>query len=165
MIIQLVQAIKVNDRWFKEGQQYLYSGKHYGTEWCYITIIDDVEWYIPIYACALLKGDTPSADMRSNTEKLEDYVIRDPVPDLLGKNDVVLAAKEFLGIEIQAKPIMDQADYDQAALAELMANPRYPQAVVPDRKVGVNETVTDQDIPLPDIDEFDNRDIDKTDFS
>ena len=103
--------------------------------------------------------------MRSNPEKLEDYIIRDPVPVLLGKNDVVLAAKEFLGIEIQAKPIMDQADYDQAALLALMSNPRYPRSVVPDRKVGVNETVTEREAPLPDIDEFDDRDIDNLDFA
>lgn len=121
MIIQFVESaeIKATDgitkHWFIEGQQFLFSAiltllgvKYYAIEY------EEKQYRISETIVALFNNDLPSTDMRTPHQKAVDYLVRNPIPAIYGKDDVVLAAKELLGQDIAAKKSMDQADYDGA---------------------------------------------------
>jgi len=157
----MIESLEISGRYFLIEQQYAYIGvrpiagvKHFVVE------IDEVEYNIPNYAVAVLMQETPSEDMRGGIERLEDYINRDPVPLIYGRNDAVKAAKELLGVDITAKKRMDQADYDGIGLAALEARLREAGAgITYPQKVGVNETGTDRIIPREPEPEFNEQEF------
>ena len=142
MIIQFIENIEIDDTWFHEPQQYAYTGTAtVDGVLNYVIEVDDVEYNVPEIYVAHLMQDIPSTDMRNRHQRAVDFIVRDPIPGILGKNDVVLAAKKYLGVDIAAKDRMDQADYDEVALARLEeAKRRNPESTEGREKVGVNET-------------------------
>jgi len=147
MIIQMVETIQITNHdgishWFIEPQQYAYTSTSRGKDGYirYTVTLDDIEYDIPEYVIALLPGETPSADMRSISQRMEDYVMRDPSEELLGTKDVVKAAQEFLGVDISAKQSMDQVDYDQVALRSIHHFPgNIPITPEGDTETGINQ--------------------------
>jgi hypothetical protein len=119
MIVEVVNTVKTPRRWFKQGQQFLLKGtrmKPAGKGWELFVVVDasDGEHELPEQCVALLPGDDPRGETPGPLETMYEYIARDPTQSLLGKKDAVMAAREFLGVDIAAKPRQDQADYNGA---------------------------------------------------
>ena len=120
MIIELIETIEVLDRWFLQQQQYSFIGmRPLDTGKVFVVEIDSIEYEIPEESAALLMKDFPSTDMRGAMERARDYINRDPIPLIYPNKDVVQAAKDFLNIDISAKPGSDQCDYDGVTMDAL----------------------------------------------
>ena len=131
MVILIVTPVKVGDKYFIPGQEYLYQSTGMITQDCesctppisksqlgFSTIVDGRSIIIPSEHSTLIKKDTPDEDMSGYMAQhvkaaTDDYVVMD--------GDYTKAVMDRFGISIAPKPRPDQADYDQDRIRAALA--------------------------------------------
>ena len=129
IVIQFLEDWKADDgTLFLHGQEYLSTGKsrmpYLKKCGCNQTVEQSVEHYhflhnnlyyhVPWMFAAPTKGELPQADNRTRIQKEIEFQTTDAY-EKDGRFDMVGATKDFFGIDISAKPVGDQTDYELPA--------------------------------------------------
>jgi len=136
MVAQITERRLVDGKWFLPPQQYSFIQEYivpasffYNvcTVKCqqagvtaYDILVGDVVFTIPSEIASVINKDEPSKDMRSQIQRWDDYATKDiAAPVSGGHTDVVVQAREFLGIDISQK--MNNVQVDGNRLRALRA--------------------------------------------
>ena len=134
MVVQIVQTVRINGRWFLEGDEYkLHSSFHSRNPDClydgieykelsgeyFKVVIGDVFYDVPGVCAALLTKEEPIGYGPYRIQELYKQRTKDvTAPMFGGHTDVVKQAKKFLGLNIASRS-GNNVSVDQSRIRQL----------------------------------------------